>query len=305
MSRLYHIYNFIILIFILCQSPVWAQSVEPTDLSIPSPQSGEISNDQPTINRRTIVTAPDTPNGTPKPFDTLSYNFANASTCIDFFTNWRANTTITDCNAISLLIQNSNAFFHTLSSAPATSLLLDTSCSSNVAQCASTLTSLAIDLLKPENCGSDYENGNSVVRGMYRDLVAYEPMYRATCLTNPSTKDYCFVDAVSNSTAPDDYSVYLMPLGTPLTVGAVPSCTKCLKATMDIFSGWAKRDGQSLDTTYLPSARIVNAHCGEGFAATNITVGSVDVLAGAGVGLLPNLGIVTVMALVVGVMTGV
>jgi len=74
---------------------------------------------------------------------------------------------------------------------------------------------------------------------------------------------------------------------------------------MDIFSGWAKRDGQSLDTTYLPSARIVNAHCGEGFAATNITVGSVDVLAGAGVGLLPNLGIVTVMALVVGVMTGV
>ncbi|KAJ5207423.1 hypothetical protein N7491_001946 [Penicillium cf. griseofulvum] len=308
MSRLYHIYNLLILITILCLSPARAQSVEPRDLFMlsTSPQSGEIPNDQPpeTINRRTIITAPDTSNGMPKPFDTLSNDFASESTCIDFFNNWRANTTIANCNAISLLIRNSNAFFHTLRSAPATSLLLDTSCSRNVTKCASTMSNLATDLLKPENCGSDYENGNSIVKGTYRDLIAYEPIYRATCLTNPSTHDYCLVDALSNSTAPHDYGVYLMPLGTPLTVGAVPSCTKCMKATMDVFSAWAKRDGQSLDTTYLPSAKIVNAHCGDGFAATDIAVGSVDVLAGAGVGLLPNLGIVTVMALVVGVVTG-
>ncbi|KAJ5877542.1 hypothetical protein N7455_001007 [Penicillium solitum] len=318
MSRLYHIYNLLILITILCLSTTRAESVEPTDLPVPRSAwhpSGEIkttdrqslqalTEETTTIRRRTIVTAStSTTTGMPKPFDTLSYNFANSSTCIDFFTKWRANTTISNCNAISLLIENSNAFFHTLNSAPATSRILDTSCSADVSQCASIMTALAADLLKTENCGDDYENGNSVVKGTYRDLVAYEPMYRATCLTNPSTKDYCFVDAVSNSTVPDDYSVYLMPLGTPLTSGDVPTCNKCLKATMELFSGWARRDGQSLDSTYLPSAKIVNAHCGDGFASTNITVGSVDVRAGAGLAVpLPKFGFVTIMALVLGVM---
>ncbi|KGO38493.1 hypothetical protein PEX1_057540 [Penicillium expansum] len=309
MSRLYHIYNLLILITILYLSPTWAQSVEPTDLAMPQSAwhpNGEIGipEEITTVCRRTIVTASaSNTTGIPKPFDTLSYNFANSTTCIDFFTKWRANTTISDCNAISLLIENSNAFFHALSSAPATSRILDTSCSANVTQCASIMTALAVDLLKSDNCGEDYDDGNSVVKGTYRDLVAYEPMYRATCLTNPSSKDYCFVDAVSNSTAPDDYSVYLMPLGTPLTVGGVPTCNKCLKATMDIFSSWARRDGQSLDTTYLPSAKIINTHCGDGFVSTNVTVGSADVRAGAGLAVpLPKFGIVTVMASVLGVM---
>ncbi|KAJ5170891.1 uncharacterized protein N7500_003674 [Penicillium coprophilum] len=311
MSRLYHIYNLLILITILCLSSTWAQSMEHMDLSTPSAwnPSGETTSrqslqapEEPTVHRRAIVTASDTSTEMPEPFDTLSYNFASASTCIDFFTKWRANTTILSCTPISLLIQNSNAFFHTLNSAPATSHILDVSCSANVTECASIMTNLAIDLLKPENCGDDFQNNNSVVKGTYRDLVAYEPMYRATCLTNPSTQDYCFVDAVSNSTAPDDYGVYLMPLGTPLTVGDTPSCTKCLKATMETFSRWAIRDGQSLDDTYLPSAKIVNDHCGDEFATTNITVGSADVTAGAGAVALPNIGIMSVMALVLGAM---
>ncbi|CAG8890173.1 unnamed protein product [Penicillium egyptiacum] len=315
MSRLYHIYNILILIYILCLSPAWAQSVEPTTLAVPRSAwqaSGETidrrspapKEETTTVHRRTIITATNsTSTGMPKPFDTLSYNFANSSTCIDFFAKWRANTTISNCNAISLLIENSNAFFHTLNSAAATSRILDTSCSADVSKCASIMTRLAADLLEAENCGDDYENGNSVVKGTYRDLVAYEPIYRATCLTDPSTQKYCFVDAVSNSTSPDDYSVYLMPLGTPLTVGDVPTCNKCLKETMDLFSTWARRDGQPIDSTYLPSAKIINAHCGDGFASTNITVGSVDARAGAGLAVpLPNLGIATVMALVLGLM---
>lgn len=72
---------------------------------------------------------------------------------------------------------------------------------------------------------------------------------------------------------------------------------------MGLFSSWARRDGQSLDSTYLPSAKIVNSHCGGGFAPTNITVGSAAVRAGAGLAVpLPNLGIATVMAFVLGVM---
>jgi hypothetical protein len=140
------------------------------------------------------------------------------------------------------------------------------------------------------------------VTNTYKDLVAYEPMYRATCLTSPSTQDYCFVDAVSNSSAPDDYNVYFMPIGSALGTGAKPTCSQCLQATMDLFANWAKKDGQSLVTTYLPSARIINAHCGAGFASTNVTVGSVT--AGAGLTVpLPGLWSATVVGLVLTVLT--
>lgn len=167
------------------------------------------------------------------------------------------------------------------------------------------MTSLAADLLKPSNCGEDYGNGNSVVKGTYHDLVAYEPVYRATCLTSPSTSNYCFVDALSNSTSPDDYSVYFMPLGNPLGKKAAPTCNDCLQATMEIFSRWAKKDGQPLDTTYLPSAEVVNGRCGDDFANTNITVGSSIVTAGAGLATpLPNLGFASIVALGLATLAG-
>ncbi|KAJ5542571.1 hypothetical protein N7535_004993 [Penicillium sp. DV-2018c] len=317
MIRPYCLYNLLIVITILCLLPTtWAQAQPEEPTSAPTnvrstwDPSGSIFTERRspttptteqtiTVRRRTIVTATtSTPSGMPKPYDTLTYDFAKAQSCIDFFTKWRNNETIANCNAISLLLENSNAFFHTLNSAPATSRILDESCSADVSQCASIMTDLAADLLKTENCGEDYGNNNSVVKGTYRDLVAYEVMYRATCLTSPSTKDYCFVDAVSNSTSPDDYTVYFLPIGVPLTEGAAPSCNKCLKATMALFSRWAKRDGQPLASTYVPSAKIVNAHCGAGFAATNITVGSAEVNAGAGLTApLPSLGIAAVLGL--------
>lgn len=314
MSRPYQIYNLLIIITILCFSSITcAQPVEATsDLTVHARSawdpSGEIIADRrskahtkqsTTVRRRTIVTATDkTTSGMPKPFDTISYNFANGSSCIDFFTKWRANETIASCNAISLLLENSNAFFHSLSSATRTSSILDESCSADVSNCASIMTDLAAQLLKSENCGEDYGNGNSVVKGTYRDLVAYEPVYRATCLTNPSTKDYCFVDAVSNTTSPDDYNVYFMPLGNKLDTTASLTCNKCLKTTMEIFSRWAKRDGQSLAYTYIPSANVINSRCGPGFVTTNITVGSSAITAGAGLAApLPNFGVVSGIAL--------
>lgn len=216
----------------------------------------------------------------PTPFDTLAFNFANA-TCVTFFNDFLSNSTIMNCHAVSLLLENSNAFFHTLTSAAATSRVLDTSCSESVSQCASIMSNLATEMLHDDNCGQDFDSNNSVVLGTYRDLMAYEPMYRATCLTNPDTQDYCFVDAVTNTTAPDDYNVYFMPLGSTLGAGRL-TCNKCLQATMGVFAHWATVDGQSLDTVYLPSARAVNKICGANFASTNVTVGSASVTAGAG-----------------------
>lgn len=242
--------------------------------------------------QRSIVTADNsTSTDLPTAFDTLSNNFANA-TCVAFFDKFRSNSTFTDCVAISLLLGNSNSFFHMLTSAVATSHVLDVACAQPVAKCASVMTSLAKQMLHDSNCGGDYEY-NSVVQSVYQELRAYEPMYHASCLTNPSTKDYCFVNAVTNTSAPNDYNVYMVPIGSTLTLSGQLTCNECLQATMNVFAQWAIIDGQSLDTTYLPSAKVVNNYCGSNFASTNVTVGSDVVTAGAGqVVQLPNLQLV-------------
>ncbi|KAF3393742.1 hypothetical protein F1880_004925 [Penicillium rolfsii] len=243
---------------------------------------------------RSIVTADNsTSSDLPSAFDTLSNNFANAS-CVAFFEKFRSNSSFTDCHAVSVLLGNSNSFFHTLTSAVATSHLLDVACSQSVSQCASTMKTLAKEMLNDKNCGQDYDANNSVVRSVYQELMAYEPMYRASCLTNPDTKNYCFVDAVTNTTAPNDYNVYFMPIGSTLTSSGRLTCNECLQATMKIFAQWASTDGQSLDTTYLPSAKVVNGYCGSNFANTSVTVGSSKVTAGAvQVMQSPNLRLIT------------
>lgn len=236
----------------------------------------------------------------PTPFDTMSINFANAS-CVSFYQNFLSNSTVMNCHAVSLLLENSNSFFHTLSSAAATSRVLDVACSQPVSECASIMKSVADEMLQSDNCGPDYQSGNSVVQGTYRDFMAYEPMYRATCLTNPDTQNYCFVDAVTNTTTPDDYNVYFMPLGSRLRAHHL-TCNECLQATMNVYAQWATIDGQSLDTTYVPSARNVNSVCGAGFAKTNITVGSAQVTGGTGLTVpLPDIRIAaSILGLVLG-----
>ncbi|KAJ5601155.1 hypothetical protein N7510_010689 [Penicillium lagena] len=216
----------------------------------------------------------------PTPFDTLANTFANAS-CSAFFADFLANSTIMDCHAVSLLLENSVSFFHILSSAAETSHVLDIACNAPVTQCADILSALASDMLEDENCGTDYSQGNTVVQGAYDDLVAYEPLYHATCLTNPVTQNYCFVDAVKNASAPADYNVYFVPLGETLGSPAAVTCNQCLQATMGLFSRWATHDDQPLDQSYLPSARAVNGQCGASFAPVNITVGADKVSSGA------------------------
>ncbi|KAJ5934103.1 hypothetical protein N7466_003650 [Penicillium verhagenii] len=239
------------------------------------------------LQRRILNASTETSAAMPEPFDTSSNNFANAS-CVSFFDSFLANSTVTKCHAVSLLFENSNGFFHDLSSATTTARVLDTACSEPVIECQSIMNSLATKMLDGSNCGPDYEAGNSVVTDTYQQLMAYEPVYRATCLINTLTDDYCFVDAVTNTTAANDYNVYFIPIGNTLTKGTL-TCNECLKATMDIYAEWAKVDGQSLDSTYLPSAKIVNEYCGSGFADTNITIGSDSVTAGAGLTVpLPN-----------------
>ncbi|KAL5335111.1 hypothetical protein BJX70DRAFT_376003 [Aspergillus crustosus] len=209
----------------------------------------------------------------PTTFDTsLSSNFTTDS-CPDFFDKFLSDSTFTDCHAISTLLRDSTGFFHTLTSAASTSHVLDIACAADVTSCASTMSSFASDLLDDANCGQDYKDGNPLVTNAYTNMIIYEPIYRATCLQNPDTTNYCFVDAVTNTSNPADYDVYLLPYGSTTDSKSLPTCDSCLQATLDIFSKWAQVEDQPLANSYLPSATTINNRYGANFANVNITTG--------------------------------
>lgn len=120
---------------------------------------------------------------------------------------------------------------------------------------------------------------------LYTDLIVYAPIYRATCLQSPTTNNYCFVDAVTNTTNAVDYDVYFVPYGSAISSKPWPTCNECLQATLNVYKEYASVDGQPLAGSYLPTARGVNGVCGEGFADVNVTVGVVgDRVSSGGVG---------------------
>ncbi|KAL6235663.1 hypothetical protein BDW75DRAFT_209027 [Aspergillus navahoensis] len=211
----------------------------------------------------------------PTAFDTsLSNNFTTTS-CPTFFTSFLSDSSFTNCHAISTLLRDSTAFFHTLTSAASTSRVLDVACAADVSSCASTLSSLAYDLIDDSNCGKDYADGNPLVTNAYVDLITYEPIYRATCLQNPDTSDYCFVDSVTNTSNAADYDVYSLPYGSTINnTTSLPTCSSCLQATLGIFSEWAQDEKQPLAKSYLTSAEAINGKCGSDFANVNLTVGT-------------------------------
>ncbi|KAE8387722.1 hypothetical protein BDV23DRAFT_160668 [Aspergillus alliaceus] len=231
-----------------------------------SPEENRDDNTQSTLSSRS------TNSDLPAPFDTnLSTNFTS-DTCPKFFKKFLSDSKFTSCYALSMFIRDSSSFFQTLKSAAATSRLLDLACAADVSQCSSLMSDLASRITKSDACAKDYELGNPIVTNAYTDMIIYEPMYRATCLKNPSTGAYCFVDAVTNSSSPADYDVYSIPYGTTLTYPPYPTCDKCVQASMDVFGEWAQKKGQPLARSYLPSARAINSQCGVSFTNANITV---------------------------------
>ncbi|KAL3455002.1 hypothetical protein BJX64DRAFT_94401 [Aspergillus heterothallicus] len=209
----------------------------------------------------------------PTTFDTSLSNNFTTDTCAEFITETLNSSTFTGCHAISTLIRDSTGFFHTLTSAASTSHILDIACAADLSSCTDTMSDLAADLLDDSNCGLDYADGNPLVSNAYINMIVYEPIYRATCLQSPDTTNYCLVDAVTNTSNPEDYDVYLVPYGSAIDSSPYPTCNACLQATLDVFSQWAQVDGQPLAESYLPSAKAVNRRCGSHFANVNITVG--------------------------------
>ncbi|KIX01414.1 uncharacterized protein Z518_09140 [Rhinocladiella mackenziei CBS 650.93] len=256
---------------------------EPTSISstsIDSPSSSTIETEAP--QPATAVSTATTPSVTvvttplPSPFDTsLGSNFTSPS-CPQYFSTFLGNSTFQSCVPISLMLQNSNSFFRAERSTTLLAQTFDAACNAPLAICSPLLASIASDLIDDSNCGEDFRQQNPLVTQAYAGLTAYEPIYRATCLRDADTGSYCFIEAITNTSNPADPYPYYTALGMQMPTAAHPTCSQCLKDTMDIFAGYAEISGQPLAKTYIPCASQVDATCGTNFAATNVEVGSIS-----------------------------
>lgn len=255
-----------------------------------------------TATATTIATAStSTTDKFPLPFDTsmLDKNFTNTA-CPNFIKANLASpppeAALSTCHPLSVLLRDSSAFFTALHSESSTTQILNTACSAPVESCAKTLSDVANKLIAKDTCRKDYELGNPLVVNAYTDLLAYEPIYRASCLKSNASGKFCFLDALfgssnssSNSSSssstppPGDYDIFSIPLGHALAHNMESStsgendfltCNDCARREMHAYIDFARKDGQPLAASYGPSARIVNQLCGEGFVDANVTLGN-------------------------------
>ena len=225
-----------------------------------------------------IETAPNEPGTTstslPSPFDTSLGNNFSTSSCPEFFDEFLNDPTFQECHPTALLLQNSNSFFRAVRDEKRLSASLDASCGASLAQCSPLMASLASELVMDSNCGEEYQDGNPIVTHAQAGLVAYEPVYRAACLTNEETEDYCFIDAVNNSSNQEDFFIYHLAIGTELPAASRPTCNQCLVDVMDVYAGYATNDEQPVSETYTSAAKQVNLACGPDFVNASLPVRS-------------------------------
>lgn len=208
--------------------------------------------------------------GLPSPFDTsLGNNFTDSS-CPTFFTTFLKNATFQSCLPMSLLLQNSLSFFRAAQSQSQIDRTLATSCSASLPVCTLVLSRLAEQMITRGNCQGDYQRQHPLVVQAYNGMLAYEPVYRATCLKDSNTHNLCFTEAMTNLSNPSDAYPYYTAVGMSLPSTARPSCSPCLRQTMDIFSTYAGQKSQPLSQTYSDSAASINRVCGSSFAASQV-----------------------------------
>jgi hypothetical protein len=138
------------------------------------------------------------------------------------------------------------------------------------------MASLASRLVQDSTCGQDYRNENAIVAQARSGLIAYEPLYKATCLRNSATGNYCFADAITNTSSPSDSYAYYTALGTNLPAASRPTCDQCLEDTMDIFAGYAAIKAQPLSKTYISTAQQINLGCGPDYVNATVPVATVS-----------------------------
>ena len=136
------------------------------------------------------------------------------------------------------------------------------------------MSSLATSLRSDSNCGADYRLQNPMVRSAYAGLIAYTPLFKTSCFkaNGSPNSDYCFSNAITNTSAPSDSYLYYLPLGMPIPGGSLLTCTDCLKRTMQVFQEAAANKTQLLSNVYGDAARMINVNCGPTFVNSTVVV---------------------------------
>jgi hypothetical protein len=165
--------------------------------------------------------------------------------------------------------KTSNGFFNAERSPVLLAQTLDATCSVNFTVCSTLMASLAQDIQQEYNCGSDLHMQNPMVMQAYNGLLAYQPLYRAGCLTDEDGQ-YCFANAVTNTSAPTGSYIYYLPLGEQLPAGTQPTCNGCLQQTMSIFNSAAGNSSMPISGDYVSAAQQVDTSCGSQFVEASV-----------------------------------
>ncbi|PSN69969.1 hypothetical protein BS50DRAFT_489029 [Corynespora cassiicola Philippines] len=241
----------------------------------------------------TDASASSAPFTIPKPFDTaLSNNFT--ADCANFWRRMLTNEAFDQCHPFSMMLQTSNSFFNAQKTYIRITQTLEATCNVNMTQCLGTMNGLARELVSDGACRADYENDNPQVLQAYNGLIAYEPLYQASCLRDDQGS-YCFANAVTNTSATTDSYPYYLPLGSPMPGGARPTCNSCLQDAMAIFSSFAGNSTQPISKTYDGAAGQIAISCGPNFV--NRTATPLKGAAGPGpsASLTPTLTLITML----------
>lgn len=282
-----------------------ANSANPTTTARSSTEE-DTSATPTTVSGTTLPSVTVVTTSLPSAFDTsLGSNFTKPS-CPRFFSSFLSNTTFQSCLPVSLFLQNSHSFIQVEKSATLLAQTLAAACEAPLAVCMPLLNNLATELIDPDNCGTDFNRQNPLVLQAYSGFMAYEPVYRATCLKSSQTGNYCFSDAVLNKTNPFDFYPYLTAVGMTLPAVVEPTCNQCLHDTMDIFAGYAGTDNQPLAKTYLSCATQIDSFCGASFASTDVKAGATKTPGSSGAS-LPQISTMSVgvVAILVAVWLGI
>jgi hypothetical protein len=162
------------------------------------------------------------------------------------------------------------SFFQAQKSLVRITQVLDASCSANVTTCGRLMDTFATNITSSSACASDMSTGNPLVSQAHTGLLAYKPLYTATCLKNQISKSYCFAEAITNASNPSDNYLYYLPLNITLPGGSQPTCNSCLQNTMAVYSAATADRTSALASDYVNAAMQVNVNCGPTFTNASL-----------------------------------
>ncbi|KAF5006056.1 hypothetical protein FDECE_7538 [Fusarium decemcellulare] len=230
------------------------------------------SKSKPTATTVTIERATETDASTnsplPQAFDgnlAAELTTTSDSNCPAFLNNVFSDPSFEACYPLSMMIQTSRGFFEARKQLLSIVRVLDATCAANVTYCTDFFDAAAQNLTSADNCKSELDKGNNVVKQVLYGMKSYEMMYKATCLQTPDDDMYCFANAVTNTTTAANAYFYYLPYNLTLPASTNPSCSWCIQETMNIFHAAAADRSQPIALTYEGAARQVNTLCGIDF----------------------------------------